>query len=143
MSLTDRAQRFFSAPDEPDTRPDPTDVNVNLPLDSVYTMLSTWRRRAVLRELDASDDGTGVDVSDLARAVAGEECGKDEDEVSGGEYNRVYTALYQAHLQKLEQHGLVDFDRENGDVFATGQTAEAVAFLDVDSSMIAEGRANE
>lgn len=117
----ERAQRLFGA-GKPDG-PTPDDVAVDLPLEIVLEMLSSWRRREFLRQTHALDQGDGVSVSDLSRAVAASEYGKDDEEVTDKEHNRIVTGFYDPHGSKLDDAGLIDYDRDTGRVYATEQAA--------------------
>jgi len=98
--------------------------------DELFGILRSQRRRRVLRRLrEADGDAT---LSDLARQVAAAENRKPVDALRSQEYKRVYISLYQTHLPKMDEAGVVEFDRDRGSV-RRGPNADAVyARLDSD-----------
>lgn len=98
--------------------------------DELFGILRSQRRRRVLRRLrEAGGDAT---LSGLAREVAAAENDKPVDALRSQEYKRVYISLYQTHLPKMDDAGVVEFDRDRGEV-RRGPNADAVyARLDSD-----------
>lgn len=77
--------------------------------DAVFDVLSNQRRRETLRYLlDASGS---VTLGDLAEHIASIENDKPEEALSSSERKRVYISLYQAHLPKMDQVGIIKFDQ--------------------------------
>lgn len=76
--------------------------------EEVFTLLSNQRRRRIVRLL-ADADGE-MTISDLSERIAAAEEGVDRDDLSRPERKRVYVTLYQCHLPKLEEHGVVSMD---------------------------------
>lgn len=76
-------------------------------IDELFDALSSTRRRAVVAYLD--DHRAGVDLRQLADAIGRYEAGRDatEDELDDRQ-QAVYVALYQTHLKKLEDDGVVE-----------------------------------
>lgn len=91
---------------------------VSVDADAVFDVLSSSRRRAVIRYMVARPGEGPFTVSDVAEALAAWETGKTVNALNGTERKRVYTALYQAHLPKLAQSGLVDYNKNRGRVDA-------------------------
>jgi DNA-binding transcriptional ArsR family regulator len=89
---------------------EPTD----LPMDVVFGLLSAERRRRVLRHLD--ENGGESTIGDLADHLAAAENGIDVAAVSSVQRKRVYVGLYQCHLPKLDDAGVVAFDQNRGTV---------------------------
>lgn len=82
----------------------------------LFDVLSNRRRRYALHAL--SRDGA-TDIGSLAELIAAWENDRPVAEVTSAERKRVYTALQQSHLPKLERTGLVAFDPESGRVTPT------------------------
>lgn len=74
-------------------------------LDALFEALADERRRYVLAYLDAGEEDVAT-VPDLVDHVA--------DEASVDDRERVSVALHHAHLPKLADAGLVEFDARDG-----------------------------
>jgi len=94
----------------------------------VFDVLSNRRRRYALYAL--LDDGAST-IGSLAEQIAAWENDCPVEEVTPTERKRVYTALQQSHLPKLEQTGLVSFDRESGRVQPTDTVGKMDIYLEV------------
>ena len=90
----------------------------------IFEILSNKRRRLVLRYLRQSSDDD-IEFRDLVDQVAAWENDTTLEQLESSERKCVYTALRQTHLPKLDEAGVVDFDRQRGD-FELTDTAEAV-----------------
>jgi len=100
--------------------------------DELFGVLRNQRRRRLLHHL--REAGGEATLSDLARRVAAAENDKPVDALRSQEYKRVYISLYQTHLPKMDDAGVVAFDRDRGSV-RRGPNADAVyARLDSDPS---------
>lgn len=86
-----------------------------LPLDSVYGILSESRRRFALYNFLDSDH---ANIEGLSLQIAAWEQGVTIDAVSEERKQRVTTSLLHSHLPKLEDHGIVEYDSRTGDVIA-------------------------
>jgi DNA-binding transcriptional ArsR family regulator len=95
-------------------------------------MLSNQRRRCVLSYLDRNPEP--VSLSDLAERIAAWENDVDTDDLDYKQRKRVYTSLHQTHLPKLDEAGIVDYDREEGTV----SLAERAADLDIYLELVGE-----
>lgn len=96
--------------------------------DDIYSMLSNRRRRLVLDYLRRTEED--VSVRDLSEEVAALENGVDANEVTYKQRKRVYTSLHQTHLPKLDEVGVVVYDRDRGVISLTSLAAELDSFLD-------------
>lgn len=85
--------------------------------DQIFDVLSSARRRYVIYYLRSQDEP--VEITELARQVAAWEYDTDPDELTDKQQKRVYVSLYQTHVPKLAQLGIVDYDKERGVVSAT------------------------
>lgn len=94
----------------------------------VFDILSNRRRRYALYALLDDDSAT---IGSLAEQIAAWENDCPVDEVTPTERKRVYTALQQSHLPKLERNGLVTFDRESGRVRPTETVEKMDIYLEV------------
>lgn len=91
--------------------PPRTDCDV----DEIVSLLSTPRRRHVVRHAarDMEDSDT-VTLSELADYVAAIEAGGVD--FGDQQRKRVYVSLYQTHIPKLEDAGVITYDQDSGRV---------------------------
>ena len=83
-----------------------------IPIDQVYSILRNRRRRLVLSQLERADGS--LKIGDLAEQIAAIENDKPISAVRSKERKRVYISLYQSHLPKLDETGVVDYDADRG-----------------------------
>lgn len=102
-----------------------------LPADDIYHILQTKRRRDVLRYLRDADGP--VRLRDLAERVAAWEQETTVEHLSSDERQRVYISLYQSHLPKLDNRGIVEYDKDRGRVEATPLAAQFEPYLGDDT----------
>jgi len=103
---------------------EPAGRDQQLSRDDAFEMLSNRRRRYVLHYLQETGD---TELSDLAEQVAAWENDSSVPELSASERKTVYTSLQQFHLPKMDDTGVVEFDRRDGAVELT----EAASGLDI------------
>lgn len=84
-----------------------------------FDVLRNEKRRAVLTCL--RQRGRDLSVKELSTAVAAGEYGVAPDELSADQYKRVYTGLYQCHLPRMDDLGVLEFDPDENTVRA-GET---------------------
>jgi hypothetical protein len=94
-----------------------------LPLDQVFDVLRNERRRRALRFL--VENGGRAEMSELAEALASWETGKSVEELSASERKRVYVALYQCHLPRMDDVEVIEFNKPRG-VIELGRNAAAL-----------------
>lgn len=80
--------------------------------DLVFDLLSSQRRRMILYYLRQT--GQTVTVNELSRAIAAMENRVPAEELTPQQKKRVYVSLYQTHLPKLAEAGVIDYDRDGG-----------------------------
>ncbi len=97
------------------------DRATRLSLDVIFEILKNGRRRAVLEYL--METGESVSLGDLAEHVAARENDKPVSALTSGERKRVYVGLYQCHLPKMDDAGIVEFERNRGHI-ALGENAD-------------------
>jgi len=102
--------------------PEPTE-------DELFDVLSSRRRRYALHVLKGREEP--VELGDVAEQVAAWEYGEDVTEVSYDERKRVYTALQQSHLPKMDDAGVVSFDKNRGVVEPTPALEDVRVYMDV------------
>lgn len=85
-----------------------------LTLDTMLEVAQNERRRRILRHL-ATTDG-GVQIGELAETLAAEEYDCPDGEPTSTQRKRMYVGLYQGHLPKMDDMGVVEFDKDRGRV---------------------------
>lgn len=95
--------------------------------DLVFEILCNARRRMVLYYL--RQEGEPVTVEELAREIAAMENGVSLDELTRQQRKRVYVSLYQTHLPKLEDTGIIEYDEDGNDVKLTNRAHEMDSYL--------------
>ena len=97
--------------------------------DDVFDVLSNHRRRYALHTLKRRD-GT-IEIGDLAEQIAAWENEVSVIDLTAAQRKRVYTALQQFHLPKMDTAGIVAFDDRRGVVALAENTAPVDVYLDV------------
>jgi len=82
--------------------------------DVVFDILSSPRRRYVLYYLRTT--GKTVKLTDLAEQVAAWENETDPEAITEQQRKRVYVSLYQTHVPRLAEAGVIQYDKESGDI---------------------------
>lgn len=103
-----------------------------LPLDVIFEIIKNERRRRVLEYLDETDEET-VALGDLAEHIAALENGTTERALSAQQRKRVYVGLYQCHLPKMMESGIVEFDKNRGTIAVGPNVDQLGPYLDVDT----------
>ena len=85
-----------------------------LGLDQLFEVLQNQRRRYVLNYLREHEEVTTL--SDLSEQIAAWENDKEVRRISSSERKRVYVALYQCHLPKMDGMHIVDFEKNRGTI---------------------------
>jgi hypothetical protein len=89
--------------------------------DDIFHILQTNRRRDTIRYL-LDQDGP-VKMRDIAEYVAARENETTVAKLSSNERQRVYIPLYQSHLPKLDEEGVIEYNQPRGIVEPTEQLA--------------------
>ncbi|MFC7131944.1 MULTISPECIES: DUF7344 domain-containing protein [Salinibaculum] len=105
----------------------------DLSRDTTYKMLANQRRRYTIHYLQ--NRGGAVTLGALAEQVGAWEHDTEPDRLTSDERKTVYTALQQRHLPKLDEAGLVEFDKRAGTVAPT----ESLTDLDIYTEVVASG----
>ncbi|WP_266075365.1 DUF7344 domain-containing protein [Haladaptatus caseinilyticus] len=97
----------------------------------VYDAVKNLRRRYVLYYLNREE--RPIELGELAERIAAWENNIDVDQVSPEQRKSVYSALYQTHLPKLENIGIVTYNRESKQVSFTDGAQNFELYLATDS----------
>jgi hypothetical protein len=101
--------------------------STSLDPDDAFEVLSNRRRRYVVHQLLQHGDVT--DLRTLSRQVAAWENRKPFDQVTSEERRRVYNALQQFHLPKLDGMGVVSYASGRGTVSSTPAAESLRSYL--------------
>ncbi|WP_255169474.1 DUF7344 domain-containing protein [Natrononativus amylolyticus] len=129
MTITDdRPTGSVTAPSIDDsTDEEPTELS----RDDVFHILQTQRRRDAIAYL-LSIDGA-VEMRDIAEYVAAKENDTTIDDLTSSQRQRVYIALYQSHLPKLDKEGIIDYNKSRGIVWPTDQLSLFAPYLETET----------
>ena len=101
----------------------------SLSTEEVFQLLSNRRRRYALHYLDQVEDP--VTIRDLSEQIAAWEYEIDRQDVSPTVRKRIYTALHQGHLPKMDRLGVIDYDNDRGTVCSADRVRDFDVYLDV------------
>ncbi|WP_336337148.1 DUF7344 domain-containing protein [Haloarcula brevis] len=108
----------------------------DLTRDDLFHVLQCRRRRLVLKYLhEYSGDGP-AEMSDIAEHIAALEHDTTVDSLRSKQRQRVYIALYQSHLPKMDDAGVVNYNQDRGLVEATALADSFDGYLDEEPSLL-------
>lgn len=109
-----------------------------LDVGDVFELLKNQRRRRVIKFLKEQDDGvTTLDV--LAEHIAALENDIDVSQLSSSQRKRVYIGLYQCHLPKMDDFGVIEYQKNRG-IIELQDTAQLDRYLSDESENRRDGR---
>ena len=101
----------------------------SLSTETIFETLSNRRRRYTLHYLKYLDES--VTIRDLSEQLAAWENGIERSQVTPKERKRLYTALHQTHLPKMDGLGVVRYDSDRGVVSLTDAIDEFDIYFDL------------
>ncbi|WP_396613808.1 hypothetical protein ACH9L7_18200 (plasmid) [Haloferax sp. S1W] len=119
-----------SSPDDAliDQHSNANEERAELGKDEIYHLLQNERRRNVLKYLRDRDGP--VQMRDIAEQVAAWEHDTTVQALMSDQRQRVYIALYQAHLPKLDEEGIIDYNQSRGIVEKKPQAERLISYLE-------------
>lgn len=102
--------------------------------DELFHLLSNQRRRDTLQYLD--DNNAPVNMRDIAEWIAAKENDTEISQLRSEERQRVYVALYQLHLPKLDARGVIEYNQSRGIVRRTALADYLDPYIDVEMNAI-------
>ncbi|ELZ79719.1 DUF7344 domain-containing protein [Haloferax larsenii] len=111
-----------------DQRTDADEETTDLGKDEIYHLLQNERRRNVLRYLRGREGP--VQMRDIAEQVAAWEHDTTVQALMSDQRQRVYIALYQAHLPKLDEEGIIDYNQSRGIVEKKPHANRLIEYLE-------------
>ncbi|WP_267640723.1 DUF7344 domain-containing protein [Haloarchaeobius amylolyticus] len=106
------------------------EVSTPVSEDELFDVLSNQRRRYAVHVLK-QEEQAAIDIGPMARQIAAWENDVELSQVDYSERKRVYTALQQQHLPRMDEAGVVEFDKDRGVVEPTAALADVDLYLDV------------
>lgn len=98
--------------------------------DVIFALLKNSRRRQVIQYI--SNAGRTVTTAELAEHIALIENDIDIAQLNSRQRKRVYVALYQTHLPKLDTEDIIQYDASRGRVTLTKNIESLQKYLDDD-----------
>ena len=95
--------------------------------DVAFDILSSPRRRYVLYYLKQED--RPVELGELANQIAAWENEIEVEDLTRQQRKRVYVSLYQTHIPKLEDAGIISYEADSGIVELAGRAADIDEYL--------------
>jgi len=106
-----------------------SDVGVDISDDELYDVLANQRRRFAVHLLKREEET--MELGEMAEQIAAWENDINMREVTGNDRKRVYTALQQSHLPKMDKVGVVEFNKDRGVVEPTSTLTDVDVYMDV------------
>lgn len=94
--------------------------------DEVYHLLSNPRRRFIISHLR---DTESVGLQELASTVAAWENDTSPEQLTDQQKKRVYVSLYQTHIPKLEDAGIITYDDETSQIYLQDNVEQLERYL--------------
>lgn len=105
-----------------------TRSSTTLSKSEAFDVLRNSRRRNAITCLRERDEE--MSVTELTTCVAAKEYDVAPEELSSEQYKRVYTGLYQCHLDRADELGVVEFDSDDNTVRLRDEAARLDPFLE-------------
>ncbi|APW99272.1 transcriptional regulator [Halobiforma lacisalsi AJ5] len=120
-----------SLPDELASSVGDGEDDERLSKDVIFELLKNRRRREVLAYLLEAEET--VTLGELAEQIAAWENDTDVNALSSDQRKRVYVALYQTHLPKMDDAGIVEYDQDRGLISLSDNADLLMMYLDTES----------
>jgi hypothetical protein len=120
---------------EQSTTDDPTarvSDQQRLSKDVIFGLLSNRRRRGILKYL--ATNGPETTLNALAEDIAAGENDTEIELLTSQQRKRVYVALYQVHLPKMDDADVIDFESTRGTVEIRPNAAQLYRYLEMGSA---------
>ena len=97
-------------------------------LDLIFEVLKNSRRREAIQYLREQDEQ--VSLGELAEHIAAIENDTTTKQLTSSQRKRVYVGLYQCHLPKMDDIGVVEFNQNRGHVTLTEHVQHFEPYID-------------
>ncbi|MEM4782053.1 MAG: hypothetical protein QXG03_10915 [Halalkalicoccus sp.] len=119
----------IQTPTADDAAAESAESQLSVSKDDLFHLLQNSRRRAVLRYFAAHPDREEFDMRTIAEAIAAWENETTVEQLSSDQRQRVYIALYQSHLPKLDEYGVIEYNQSRGRIVPTALIAVFEPYL--------------
>lgn len=106
--------------------------------DTLFSLLSNPRRRFILQYLNRNEEP--ITLQDLATEIAAWENETEPENLTDKQQKRLYVSLYQTHVPKLEEAGIIDYDSDSGEIRLRNQATDLNVYLEGDVAEPTETR---
>lgn len=114
------------------------DNSTPLSRDTIFDLLSSRRRRFVLEYLRGENGSE--DLADIATSMAASEADTTPEELESHERKRAYVSLYQTHIPRLADEGVITYDADTGHIALAKSADQVLPYLDApDDTHIEDG----
>jgi hypothetical protein len=103
-----------------------------LPEETIYEVLANNRRRETIKHLTVESTGEATTLHELSLEIAARETGESPPPRAARE--SVYNSLHQTHLPKLEELGVVEYDREAREIHPSEHARDVDQYMEVVTS---------
>lgn len=115
--------------------------NERLDRDDVFHILQCRRRRLVLKYLQEHDGP--ADMRDITERIAAVENDTTVAQLRSQERQRVYIALYQSHLPKMDRDGIINYQQDRGVVERTPMTDQFDPYLINEPALLSDASSGD
>jgi len=102
-----------------------------MPLDTIFDTLRNKRRRLAIEYLRRKD--ASIDLSELTEYIAAVENNKPVAQLTSSERKRVYVSLYQTHIPKMENVGILEFEQDRKGIDLLPRARQLFPYLDIEA----------
>ena len=96
--------------------------------DELFDLLKNSRRRTVINYLQDNDGS--ANLSEVAEHIAARENDISVQELSSAQRKRVYIGLYQCHLPKMDDSGVVEYDKHRGTIELQDSVTQLLPYME-------------
>lgn len=114
-----------------------------LPADEMFHLLQNARRRHVLRYLFAHEGSEPFEMRDIAEDVAIRENDTTYQQLTSNQRQRAYISLYQCHLPKLDDKGVINYNQSRGMVEPTPGIEQFRPYIDIGDDNVEAAETDE
>lgn len=112
----------YPTPPTEDATVKTVDEHLSISKDDLFHLLQNARRRAVLRYFAAHPEQDEFNMRTVAEAIAAWENETTVEQLTSDQRQRVYIALYQSHLPKLDDYEVSEYNQLRGLIVPTPLT---------------------
>lgn len=109
-----------------------TETQLSISKDDLFHLLQNGRRRAVLRYFTSRTEQTEFNMRTIAEEIAAWESETTVERLDSDQRQRVYISLYQSHLPKFDEYGVIEYNQSRGLIVPTPLTALFTPYLETE-----------